>query len=212
MNAGDVAWEGHGPNGQVVRVGVEVKTVADFLSSKRSGRLSGTQLPRLRSLYDDAWLLVEGITRPGHHGNLEVMNEWHRWQKGFGQEIPYGEFAGGLVSFVLRGGLALARTSGRDETVAWLLALIRWWHQPWDSHTTHKQPDRSQFHDPDIREPTQAEEILMAIRGLGRERARVIAAHFRHDVPAMLRAPLDEWDAAWAGKVTERGWRILHGE
>ena len=210
MEAGDVAWEGSGPEGRTIRVGVEVKTIADFLSSKRSGRLAGTQLPRLLKLYDERWLLLEGITRPGRHGELEVLNEWQKWQKGFGREVPYSEFAGGLASFCARGGLGLARTSGRLETTAWLHALILWWHQPWDAHTTHLQQDRSQFIDPEIREPTQAEELLMSLRGLGRKRAEAIATCFHHDIPSILAASVEEWQAAWAGVVTERAWKLLH--
>ena len=67
LDFGDACWLGNGATGPEL-VGVERKTIHDLVSSMRSKRLSGYQLPGLLRTYDWVYLLVEGVWRCGGRG------------------------------------------------------------------------------------------------------------------------------------------------
>jgi hypothetical protein len=77
----DVEFSGNGPDGKV-RIGVEVKSLADLLTSIRDGRLRATQIPALLR-YDVPWLAYYGEYRTDPKtGHLQVPywhQKYHRW-------------------------------------------------------------------------------------------------------------------------------------
>jgi ERCC4-type nuclease len=66
----DVAFSGLGTKGASVDIGVELKTLNDLVGSLRSGRLAGHQLPGLRTKYEHAWLIVEGLWKSDERGQV----------------------------------------------------------------------------------------------------------------------------------------------
>lgn len=72
----DVEFSGNGPDGKL-RIGVEVKSLADLLTSIRDGRLRATQIPALLR-YDVPWLAYYGEYRTDpKSGHLQVPY-WHQ--------------------------------------------------------------------------------------------------------------------------------------
>src|SRR4051812_2144692 len=67
----DVEFVGYGPDGPML-IGIEYKSVSDCLTSMTDGRLTGTQLPRMRESYDRRYLLIEGPLRVSADGILET--------------------------------------------------------------------------------------------------------------------------------------------
>src|ERR1035437_1042749 len=79
LEVGDIAFEGKGPNGTTLNVGVELKVLGDRINSLRTGRLAGHQLPGLLKPYDYAWLLVEGQWRANAAGPVTTQKRRGLW-------------------------------------------------------------------------------------------------------------------------------------
>src|ERR1035437_8002080 len=79
LEFGDIAFEGKGPNGTTLNIGVELKVLGDLVNSLRTGRLAGHQLPGLLKTYDYAWLLVEGEWRANAAGQVTTQKRRRLW-------------------------------------------------------------------------------------------------------------------------------------
>lgn len=66
LDFGDAMLIGNGPGGTALRIGIEVKHVADALTCMESGRLSGLdgQIEGMHRDYDLSWLVVQDDLRP----------------------------------------------------------------------------------------------------------------------------------------------------
>lgn len=69
---GDAAFVGQGPEGRPVPVGIEIKAIGDLIQCMTDDRFVGHQLPGLRNTYEQTYLVIEGLYRPGADGVLEV--------------------------------------------------------------------------------------------------------------------------------------------
>ena len=76
LEFGDACFLGRGPSKRLL-VGVEVKSIDDFLSSCLNGRLQATQLPGMLRTYQVSWVLLHGGVRRGKGGELVI----HRTRK-----------------------------------------------------------------------------------------------------------------------------------
>src|ERR1035437_4551441 len=79
LEFGDIAFEGKGPNGTTLNIGVELKVLGDLVNSLRTGRLAGHQLPGLLKTYDHAWLLMEGQWRANAFGQVAALRRRGAW-------------------------------------------------------------------------------------------------------------------------------------
>jgi ERCC4-type nuclease len=135
----DVCWMGQGPGG-LIPVGVELKTVRDLLSSMRSGRLAGRQIPGMLASYDYSYLLVEGVFRPNPQtGVLEEPRRggWQELRLG-ASRFYYDDVELFLTSLDTLTPLRVRRTRSRTETIRAILLLYRWWQKPWEDHGSLK--------------------------------------------------------------------------
>lgn len=62
--SGDFYFEGNGPGGRTIDVGIERKSIRDLIGSMRSNRLSDVQIPAMLETYELSWIVVEGLFRP----------------------------------------------------------------------------------------------------------------------------------------------------
>lgn len=109
LDSGDVAILGNGPDGPgTLNVGIEYKSVMDFLSSMATGRLTGTdgQLDRMLREYDVVWLLIRGTYRAGPGNRLEVLRGGRfRTHRIGGRDVPYGYVESALTAMALEAGV-----------------------------------------------------------------------------------------------------------
>jgi ERCC4-type nuclease len=204
MDAGDLAWIGKGPRGEVA-VGVERKRVDDLLASMQDGRLSGRQLPALARDYDYVYLVIEGIWKPGKEGELQVW-EGGEWRT---RRIHTRAVTNYLMGLTLRAGLICWRTGTKEETVAFIVDQYRMWEKEWDRHRCHERAytaaegdvDRSlelpagrrvRFQEWKPREIGAVERVLLQVPGIGAEKARQIGKQFA-SVADMVNAGEEEW-------------------
>lgn len=103
---GDLAFEGKGPNGEVVSVGIERKGLHDMLHCIEDGRFSGHQAIGMRHLYDIRILMLEGHWRAHEDGFLmEGFNNGMTWAycKTRSQRVMYAKLYRYLISVRMAG-------------------------------------------------------------------------------------------------------------
>ena len=136
---GDFEFLGNGPGGGPVFVGLERKTISDFINSVWSGRFHGHQLPGMVARYTYSWLILEGVWRPSPQGGVvEVyrQGQWGALALG-GKPILYRELEGLLISLEVNCGIRVRQTSGKTGTCVFLAALYRWWQKSFEQHKSH---------------------------------------------------------------------------
>ena len=196
LDFADCAFLGHGPEGEnTMQLGIEIKKIHDLVSSIETGRLSGHQLPGLLRQYDAAWLIVEGLWRPGDDGVLELFRRgrWTPLEHGR-RRYMYREIDNYLSTLEIKAGMRIRRTSNTDETARVIADLYGWWHdKAWEKHRSHMalhQPaDMGMLVPPSLRRRVAAE-----LPGVGHDRSGAVAGHFPNTLQ-MLMADVKEWQA-----------------
>lgn len=207
LDSADVSFVGYGADGPV-RVGVELKSVTDLISSMDNGRVQATQVRKMVDEYDVVWLLYYGEFRQAPNSNcLQVMKkgEFRNYYLGT-RAVPYGMLTGFLIS-LHEVGVSTMRVHDFREAANWLEELVRWRSKPWDKHKSLRALDESgKVHRatanqrtkhrasllPTIDERTeQRARIAKQLPALGYERALVVAEKW--SVEQMVRATVEEW-------------------
>lgn len=191
----DFAFLGLGEGGVPVPVGVERKTIGDFISSANSGRFAGHQLPGMLQCYSDIWLLIEGEFRPApNSGLLEV-----RWGNGWApithgpKAYTYREFMASLLTVELKGGVRICQTPNEQQTAAWLNALYHWWvSKSFEEHRSHLRFRSVEADQVLLTKPSLLREIAALLPGIGWGKSSDIAIAFP-SVRAMVQASRKEW-------------------
>lgn len=129
----------NGPGKQCM-VGCELKNISDLVSSMRSNRLSGHQLPGLLECYDYVVIIVQGIYKVGDDGELVVLRgrDWVALRVG-SKPILWREVSNYLTTLEFKCGVIVKQTMGPKETVAYLVSLYHWGNdKEWDKHDSYQ--------------------------------------------------------------------------
>lgn len=187
LDAGDVAFAGNGPDG-LWFVGIEVKTVHDFLNGVFTGRL-GFQLTMMETHYNFGYLILEGLIRPSKDGKLEIYRggSWRLLTIG-SITVTVSELMKMANTVAVCSGTPVWFTKTRADTVGLIATLHAWWQEPWDSHTSDKPKPRTGI----FRRAPLVRRVAAELPGIGWQRSKVVAEHFR-TVYNMVNAPTDEW-------------------
>ena len=194
LEGGDAAIVGNGPDGPVL-VGVELKSIPDFIQSTDTGRLQATQIPKLLADYCQPWLLLYGRYYPTKDGGLRIMRKgkWARYRLGT-REVPYGYIEQMLLT-INAVGVRVRTVESKAKAALWIGELARWWSKPWAKHKGMKVFDRSRSVGvmPDMNSGVHLRaRVAMQFKGMGYERA-VAAAKYFGSVRAMVGAGAGEW-------------------
>ncbi|HKB80740.1 MAG TPA: ERCC4 domain-containing protein [Thermoanaerobaculia bacterium] len=153
LDYGDYAMVGNGPQGDVT-IGIELKTTRDIVSSLRSNRLMGHQVPGLVEMYQRPWLLTEGIWKEGPDGEFQVyLGSWQTFSAG-SRTVRMSDIEGWILSTVQLGGLAYWHCALQTDTARFIAGLHRWWcEKTFAEHRSHlvvyhPPPDRALFTEP----------------------------------------------------------------
>lgn len=191
----DVAWEGNGPDGVPVHIGIERKALLDLLNSMVSGRLSGHQLIGLTNSYNYVYVLVEGMWRPRPKDGILERRSGKDWKEvAMGKRrFMYRDVANYLNTLAVRAGVTVWRTADIRESAAWLDSLYKWWNKPWDQHSSHTRFNMTGDNGAVLlRKPSLTVRMAKELAGVGWDRARAIAAHFGHSPVALVLATEEE--------------------
>ena len=223
LTAGDFCFPISGPSGPTL-LGIERKTIRDLITSIRSHRLSGEQIPKLLSHYHPpAYILIEGVYRVNTGtGYLErrgrTGSEWG-WTEILCGKHPFlaAEMDGALSSITDKTGIKLWRTRDEYETVEWVVNKYHWGEKDWDKHQAHMG-----IHVPQpyvgIEKASDVRRFAYALRGspgapmIGWEKSGAVEERFKSIWDA-VNAPVEEWlKVEGIGKVlANRIWKRLRG-
>ncbi len=212
---GDISFLGNGPDGPV-SIGIERKGILDLLSSMATGRLAGHQLIGLNSSYEYVYLIVEGLWRFNPSSGLLEMRKGGDWGAAcLGQRrFMAREVVGFLNTLIVKAGVMILYTGGRNETVQVICALYHWWNdKQFDAHTSHLALHRKHAETVELTKPTLVRRIAAELPGIGWGKSRAVNAHF-DTVHEMVMATERDWLAVpGIGKVlAKRIVAALRGE
>lgn len=213
MEFSDFYYDGFGPGDKIVTTGVERKTWPDFLHSFESGRLQAHQIPGLVRNFDRRYLLLEGLTKPGPGGLMQIARGRGNWEMLASQDNPrrgwtISQIRGILAELEEMGQVRLAFTINQVDTCDWLAVNYEWRQKSWDSHGVFKViKDVPASNDPDpssygagravdmlelTRQPSLVRRMAAQILGVGWEKSKLIEQEFR-TVRAMAAAGVADW-------------------
>ena len=206
---GDIAFEGKGPNGTTLNIGVELKVLGDLVNSLRTGRLAGHQLPGLLKTYDFSWLLVEGEWRVDPRGYVITG----RTKKSHSHMMA-SELDKQLLTLELCGGLHVTHTHTRADTVRFLGNLYHWWtDRALTDHTSHLALHTT----PAVYAISPFRAAVCSWPGIGVKTSKAVEQRFQ-SIRCAAAAPVEEWAAITTGdrklgrKTAERIVRFLRDE
>lgn len=196
----DVAFQGKGPGGSALDIGVELKTLSDLVGSLRSGRLAGHQLPGLTKHYDYTWLIVEGMWRHDEAGQVvNYRGKYRGWQPVPGR-MSAGELEKQVLTLECCGGLHVRYTNSRRDTVRFLSNLYRWWTDvAVDQHTSHLAVHMA----PTIVPVSDFRQAVMRWPNIGFKTSKSVERIFGGSIRTAGNASVEQWAAVET--ITDKG-------
>jgi ERCC4-type nuclease len=223
LTAADFCFSGNGPRGTCM-VGIERKTLtsreqsgrrfSDALTSIRSGRFSGEQLPKLQDHYEFVYVIVEGVinTDPST-GYLRTLRG-KEWETVFLGKSPFyaSELYGWAYSISLHAGVQVIYSPSAAETVEHVCRLHEYYTKPWDKHHAHLSLHTSPV-TATLGKAGTVRRVAAALTGVGWEKSAAVAERFK-SVKEMTDADEGDWKKVPGfGKVlSKRVWEELRGE
>lgn len=184
----DIAWEGKGNDDAAVLVGIELKKLPDLVSSLRSGRLSGHQLPGLLAAYDHVVLLIEGTWEPDAQGRITVPK---RWNKSYDvlPGMPVSEMEKRVTTLDFCGGMHVRHTSSRAVTLHVIANAYRWWVDGKERHNSHLTPHTAHSFLPlsDFRQ------TVMRFPNVGLKASKAVEDYFGSNLQEAVNASVADW-------------------
>src|ERR1035437_2438758 len=213
LEFGDIAFEGKGPNGTTLNIGVELKVLGDLVNSLRTGRLAGHQLPGLLKTYDYAWLLVEGQWRANALGQVAIQRRRGVWGVIPGK-MSASELDKQILTLEMCGGLHVFHASTRADTVRFIGNLFHWWtDRSLDGHTSHLALHTA----PAVYAISPFRAAVCQWPGIGIKVSKVVEERFG-SIRSSAAAPVEEWARITTGdrklghKTAARVVKFLRGE
>lgn len=194
LDFADIAFTAKGPQGRPRSVGIELKKLGDLVSSLRTGRLSGHQLPGLCESYDYTWLLVEGYWRTNSQGQV-VIERWSRTTR----RMEWVPAPGGMTSaemqkqvFTLElcGGLRPHWANTRNDTLQFIANLYRWFN---DKHMDKHQSHLTTHTPMSFIKVSAFRDAIQRYPGIGTKASLAVEQYFRGSLRRATAASVDEW-------------------
>jgi len=217
LPAADFCFTGHASLSSMI--GIERKTLKDLLSSKRSGRLAGEQLPKLFDQYDPqlVFLLLESDYRVNAAtGALEerfdpYSRKWYPTV--IGRQAMLGmELDSFLTTISLKTPITVVHTRNPEETVEFICSLHHYFQEP-----LHKRHDHIAIHVPalhsNITKASTVRRVAYALDGVGWERSFAVAERVKNVVELVGMTPTQWEELPGFGKtLAKRVWKEIRGE
>lgn len=166
-------------------VGVERKTIGDFVSSMESGRLCDHQIPGMAESYEDFYILLEGTVKKDKYGEATIRGRNVRGD----MSTPYNKVVNMITTITTKAHIKVIQSLTPQDTVDRLLALEDWWHN-YDNHHSHQRTyDDMMFSRTSIKH-----KIAARLPGIGHKRASTVDSKF-NSIYGMITAHQKEWES-----------------
>ena len=140
LEYGDAAFEGKGPGGQTILVGVERKSLHDILNCIDDARYSAHQKVGMGQMYKASFLIVEGVWRP-HNPEGWLMEWFTKGSEGWGycryrsRQTLYSKLYRYLLSVSLSG-VVVSYSRDLWHTCYDICEIYNYFQKPWEDHTS----------------------------------------------------------------------------
>lgn len=187
LQYGDVAFQGWGPQRVPWWIGIERKTVYDFVDSFTTGRLQGNQIPGICNSYNKSYLILEGITK--RKGNILQVLQYGKWKD---LTISVNSFEHIVNTFECLAGITFKTSNSITDTVTVILSLYEWWSKGFHKHKSHLGFAVEPHPVTCFGRPALLRRIAKELPGVGWERASSIEKSFS-SVLDMVNADEQRW-------------------
>ncbi len=185
-----LAWQGAD---KALTVGVERKTLPDFLNSTLRGRLCGHQIPGMQRTYEINYVVIEGERRVSDLGHVQNKRRGRWADVRLGNRLLSSSGFFGMVNTIqVLAGVYVVFTKDKRETAALVEALYGWWSKPEEAHTSHLTVKKKAFDKMPLTKATLCQRVASELPGIGLKRSAAVAKHFK-TVEAMAWATSEEW-------------------
>jgi ERCC4-type nuclease len=190
LDSADFAFDGNDRDGSLCMIGIERKTVTEFLTDY--ARFVNNQLEALVNSYNYAYVLIEGAIRPALKTKHCELWQRGKWDVAPGCNVPYATFLGRITSLQNLFGVTVVRTLSEFETAIYVESLHVWYRKGWDEHKSHQT-----FYIPPPpyalpRRPTVLEKRLSCLPKIGWDKVMKISSRFKSE-RAILDATVEDW-------------------
>lgn len=196
LKFGDFAFTGRGKDDIKELIGVERKTVSDFVSSTMSGRLLGHQAPGMVYSYNRCYIVLEGLYSRHKDGSLliRVGREWVKYKvdrKRQRFDVRFDLITHTLFSLQEFFGFRVVRTSDLHSTALAVVSLWNYWNsKAYDKHTA-VNTDYTPGGPVSFKRLSLAAKMLNRIDGIGPAKAEAVAGLFNSVVEMVNGSPAD---------------------
>jgi len=189
LHAGDFAFEGFGPDGNVL-IGVERKTVHDMLDCIRDSRFT-QQRQKMVKMYGISFLILEGYIHPHEDGRLFQLYNGKTWGPSLFSNRPvmYSTIYRYLLSISLAN-VIITQSRDMSDTAYNVVEMYHYFQKRWEDHTSMIQTQRLNIPSLDLK-PSLTRRWAEELTGIGTKMGLAAEAHFR--TPIRL-ATADETD------------------
>lgn len=178
---GDVAFEGIGLGHASISVGVELKRLHDMLNCIDDSRFSGHQRVGMRQLYDESYLLLEGVWRAHDpKGLLMESRDGSQWFecRPASRPVMYAKLRRYLFS-ISRSGITVLYTRDLFQTAYDVVELYRYYQKR--EHTS--MLEKHQLNVPALtRKPPLIRRWAAEIEGVGVQKLDAVEHQFKTPV------------------------------
>jgi ERCC4-type nuclease len=196
LDFGDFAFFGNGPEGPL-SVGIELKTVSDFINSMLSGRLAGHQIPGLVEKYQRVYLIIEGFYRAKRGSGLLEVPRGAGWAPlHCGPRPVFWADVERFITGLEEAGIRVRRTRTSNETARVIAqVLYGFWQKDYEEHRSFNvlyRPAPLAL----VREneaTRRVRQVAACLPGVGWKRSKAIAQRFR-SIYGIVTAPPEAWE------------------
>lgn len=222
LQFGDVAFVGRGEKGSDVSIGIEFKQIGELVTSLRTERLQGFQLPGMRNEmgYDHCYLFFEGQWLYDKQGLLQRRSRTNpRLLKPLPGKMTISELLKRLFVLHLVGGINPWPTLTRQDTLSSIRDLYRTWtDKALDQHKSHLGIYRA----PSLLPMSDFRVTVSTFPGIMQKGSLAVEQAFGGNLAAAVTASVETWanirtidDGGKARRlgtaVAQRIWDHCHG-
>lgn len=195
LDSADFAFLGNGPEGPL-HVGVELKTVPDFITSMQSGRMAD-QIARMTEQYQRTYVIVEGFYRARRGSGLLEVPRGRVWQPlTLGSRPVFWAEVERFVTGIEEAGVRVRRTRTSNETASVIVHVLKaWWDKDYEEHRSLNvlyRPAPLQL----IREDEVTHRLRLVascLPGIGHGRSKAVAQTFR-SIYNLANSTIEAWE------------------
>jgi ERCC4-type nuclease len=213
LQFGDMCFDGKGPNGTIT-IGIERKTLGDFLNCIDDSRYAAHQKPGLSAMYARDILMLEGTWKPdsasGYLMELIGTLAWRPY-KYRTQMVRYSKLFRYLLSVQLSGTLVV-QTRNIEETAYNTVEIYHYFQKKFEDHISLQQTQRLNI--PDLKiHPSLVRKWAADIEGVGVKHSLEAEKAFKTPYDLALSDETQWVRIPGVGvKLAQRIYRQIHGE